>query len=133
MIRPHGFFLVAAARAPLTLPVTYFNTVVPRGSLFRLDYILVSYPRVLDGEGDQISGELLFTLHNTRGVVHNMPDLLFRDITTPAGGSTVRAAWGYRIEWPPGAVITMEVRGMLVSGPEEVSITYLGQKGWGKR
>jgi hypothetical protein len=133
MIRPHVFALVAAARAPLQPPVTFLNTRVPTGAAFRLDYILVVYPRTV-AAGAQTSPELEFTLHNTRGVLHNDPPLLFRDVTTPAGGSRLRAAWGWRIEFPPGAVITMEIRNIAAGPvPATVSVTYLSQRGWGRR
>lgn len=133
LIRPHVFALVAAARRPLQIPITMVSVTVPRGSVFRLDYIMVAYNRTV-AMGAQTSPELLFTLLDTRGVVSNNPDLIFRDVTTPAGGPTVKAAWGWRVEYPPGAIITMEVRGMDPGPvPAYVSITYIGQKGWGQR
>lgn len=133
LIRPHAFFLVAAARVALQVPVTFLNTTVPRGSVFRLDYILVQYPRTV-ALGAQTSPELNFILHNTRGIVHDDPPVFFGAITTPAGGPRVRAAQGLRIEFPPGAVITLEIRNMAAGPvPATVSVTFLGQKGWGKR
>lgn len=133
LIRPHCFMLVAAARAPLQVPVTNLNTVVPRGAIFRLDYIMVAYNRTVV-EGAQTSPELLFALKNSKGIGNNNPDLLFRDVTTPAGGQRVRTAWGWRIEFEPGEVITLEVRGMDAGPvPATVSVTYIGQKGWGRR
>ena len=132
-IRPHCFLLVAASRAPLQLPVTFLDVTVPRGAIFRLDYIMVSYPRTV-ALGAQTSPELTFTLVDTRGVAVNAPDLIFRDVTTPSGGQRVRAAWGVRIEYQPGEVISMKVTGMAAGPvPATVSITYLGQKGWGLR
>ena len=135
LIRPHCFMLVAACRAPLQIPVTMLNTVVPRGAMFRLDYVMVAYNRTIDEEtGAQTSPELSFALKNSKGIAHNNPDLLFRDVTTPAGGTGVRAAWGWRIEFQPGEIITMEVRGMDAGPvPATVSVTYIGQKGWGRR
>lgn len=132
-IRPHAYYLAAAARAPLQVPVTFFNTVVPRGSDFRLDYIMAAYNRTA-ALGVQTSPELEFILHNTRGVDHNFPAIPFNAITTPAGGPEVRAAQGWRIVFPPGAVITLEVRNVAPGPvPAYVSVTYIGQKGWGKR
>lgn len=133
LLRPHCFMLVAATRAPLQLPVTLLNTVVPRGAVFRLDYIMVAYNRTVE-VNTQLSPELLFSLKNSKGVGNNNPDLLFRDVTTPSGGPRVRSAWGWRIEFDPGEVITMEVRGMNAGPvPATVSVTYIGQKGWGRR
>ncbi len=133
LIRPHCFMLVGACRAPLQIPVTILNVVVPRGAIFRMDYVMVSYNRTVV-DGAQTSPELSFALKNTKGVTNNNPDIRFLDITTPAGGPEVKAAFGWRIEFDPGEVITMEVRGMAVGPvPATISITYIGQKGWGRR
>lgn len=133
MIRPHCSIVAAAVRRPLQLPVTYINTVVPRGAIYRLDYILVAYNRTVE-VSTQTSPELLFRLLNTRGIAHNNEPIPFRDITTPAGGPRVMMSHAWRIEFPPGAVITMEVTGMAAGPvPATVSVTYLGQKGWGVR
>jgi len=133
LIRPHVFALVAAVRAPLQLPRTLLNTMVPMGANFRLDYILVTYPRTVVA-GAQTSPELTFTLKNTRGIEHNNPALTFSFITNPAGGPALRAAWAWGIEFPPGAIITMEVSGMNAGPvPATISVTYLSQKGWGRR
>ncbi len=133
LIRPHAFFLVAAANAPLQLPVTYLNTTVPRGAFLRLDYIVVSYP-VTVAAGAQTSPNLTFNLANTKGIMHNDAPILFRDISTPASGNRVRASWGLGIVWEPGAVITLEVRDMVAGPvPSTISVTYICQKGWGRR
>lgn len=125
--------LVAANRLPLQVPLTLIDITVPRGAIFRLDYIMVSYARTV-ALGAQTSPELTFTLSDTRGVNSNERDVFFRNVTTPSGGSTVRAGWAWRIEFQPGEVITMAVRNMLPGPiPATVSITYIGQKGWGRR
>lgn len=133
LIRPHGFFLVGASRLALQVPFTLLNTVVPRGAVFRLDYILVAYP-VTVVAGAQTSPDLNFELLDTRGVSSTNAPLLFKAVTTPSGGTAVRAAWGFRIEYPPGAVISMRITNMAAGPvPATVSVTYLGQKGWGTR
>lgn len=133
LIRPHVFFLVAAVRRALELPFTMLDVTVPRGAVFRLDYILVSYP-VTVLAGAQTSPDLRFELTDSRGVAVNDPAIFFKDVTTPAAGARVRAATGFRIEYPPGAVISMRVSNMAVGPvPATVSVTYLGQKGWGPR
>lgn len=136
LIRPHTYFLVAAARADMPLPYATFNTKVPNGSQFRLDYILVAYDVKTDSEDpdEQSSGDLLFTLSLTDGMRYNNLPIMFQDMTTPAGGKRLRKAWGFRMEIPPNAVLTMEVRYPLA--PERaswISITYLGKKAWGRR
>ncbi len=136
LIRPHTYFLVAANKVNPPRPVAIFNTKVPNGSEFRLDYILVSYPVEVgtDPPGD-LSGALAFTFGITDGLAYNNLPIQFRDMTTPAAGSTLRASWGLRIEVPPNAYLTMEVRqvGGLSNLVQWVSITYLGKKGWGRR
>lgn len=133
LIRPHVSLLVAAANAPLQLPVTFFNTVVPRGGVFRLDYILVAYRRTVE-VGVQISPDLNFRLLDTRGVSNVEPAAPFFMVTNPAGAQSVKAAQGFRIEYKPGEVIVMEVTGQIAGPlPATVSITYLGQKGVGVR
>jgi hypothetical protein len=139
LIRPHAFALVAAMRRPLQLPFTQISVTVPRGAVWRLDYIIVSYPRTVVA-GAQTSPELTFNLVDTRGLTNNdrTRPLAFVDMTTPAGSGTrgprIRAAQGWRIEYQPGEVVTMEVLGMAAGPvPATISVTYLGQKGWGRR
>lgn len=133
MIRPSVFLLAAAVRRPLEIPFTQIDVTVPRGAPFRLDYILVAYSVAVEA-GAQITPDLHFELLDSRGVASDNIPVRFRNITTPAGGSTVRAAWGFRIEYPPGAVISMQVTNMIAGPlPPTVSITYLSQKGWGAR
>lgn len=133
LIRPHAFFLVAAANAPLQLPVTQLNTTVPRGAFLRLDYIVVSYPVTVVANA-QTSPNLTFRLANTKGIMHNDSFIPFRDVTTPSSGNRVRASWGLGIIWEPGAVITLEVGGMVAGPiPSTISVTYICQKGWGRR
>lgn len=133
LIRPHAYFLVAAAKAPLQVPNTLLNTLVPFGAVFRLDYVLVNYPRTVVA-GAQTSPELSFVLKNTRGIEHSNVPILFNTTSTPSGGATLRKAWGYGIEFPPGAIITMEITGMDAGPvPATISVTYLGQRGWGVR
>lgn len=133
LIRPHVSVLVAAARVPLQLPVMTINTTVPRGAVFRLDYILASYPRTVVA-GAQTSRDLIFRLLDSRGVAVNEPAIPFFSVTTPNGGQAVGGVWAWRMEYQPGAVISLEVSGQVTGPvPATVSVTYLGQKGWGRR
>lgn len=137
LIRPHTYFLVAAAKAGLPLPYATFNTKVPNGSLFRLDYILVAYNVQVDVEDPtiQTSADLMFTLSLTDGMRYDNLPIMFQDMTTPAGGNRLRKAWGFRMEIPPNAILTMDVRHAPGGSTRSdwVSITYLGKKTWGRR
>jgi hypothetical protein len=133
MIRPSVFMLAAAVRRALEVPFTQIDVTVPRGAPFRLDYVLVSYP-VTVVAGAQTSPNLHFELYDSRGLASNNVPIRFQDVTSPAGGGRVRAAWGFRIEYPPGAVISMRVTNMAAGPvPAFISVTYLSQKGWGAR
>jgi hypothetical protein len=133
MIRPSVFMLAAAVRRALEIPFTQIDVTVPRGAPFRLDYILVSYP-VTVVAGAQTSPSLHFELYDSRGLASNNVPIRFRDITTPSQNVGVIAAQGFRIEYPPGAVISMRVTNMLAGPvPATISVTYLSQKGWGVR
>lgn len=133
MLRPHCFFIAAVVKKAVQIPVMYISTTLPRGSTFRLDYILVSYTRITQ-ENIQVSPELSLRFLETAGIAHNNQPIPFRDFTTPGGGSgkAIHAAWSWRVEFPPGAIITMEVTGQN-GNPTNISMTYLGVKSWGKR
>jgi hypothetical protein len=136
IIRPHVYFLVAAAKAPLQAPVTILNTKVPTGAPFRLDFMLVQYPLDLTGEGGDVqdSPNIQFTLLNTRGIAHNNVPVNFPLVTNPGPRSTLRASWYLGIEWPANAYITLQVSKVgLGPDPARISVTYLSQKGWGER
>lgn len=133
LLRPRGFFLVAAANLPLQLPYTQIDTRIPRGAWFRLDYILARYP-VTRALGAQTSPDLNFELINSNGVKHQNEPVRFGAVTTPAYGDRIRAAWGMRILFEPGKVIQMRVTGQVPGPlPATVSVTYVGQMGWGRR
>lgn len=130
MIRPRVFILGAAVRRPLQLPITLVSVTVPRGSDWRLDYILASYPRTV-AAGAQTSPELSFRLFTTRGVAHDNRPILFGDVTSPSGFTRVRRSVPLGIPFHPGEVITIEVFGMAAGPvPATISITLHGQKGW---
>lgn len=133
LIRPHAFFLVAANNLPLQLPYTQIDTRIPRGAWFRLDYILARYP-VTRAAGAQTSPDLDFILMNSNGMEHQDNPVRFGAVTTPAYGDRIRAAWGMRILFKPGEVISMRVTGQVPGPvPATVSVTYIGQMGWGHR
>lgn len=133
LMRPRTHILVAAARAPLVLPVTPISVDTPVGSDFRLDYILASYNRTVVA-GAQTSPDLLFMLFDSRGVAMTNQPVKFEDVLTKAGAPRI---WGVsRIGhvYPPRSVIRMEVTGMNAGPvPADISITYLGVKDWGRR
>ena len=133
MIRPHVSLLVAAVRRPLQLPITYVNVTVPRGSMFRMDYILVAWNRTVV-VNTQTSPELRFRLVDAKGVAYTNRSTGFVNVTTPGGGvKGVTASEAWRIEYAPGEIITMEVTNMTPTLPANISVTYLGQKSWGVR
>src|SRR5690606_42118435 len=71
---------------------------------------------------------------NSNGVKHQNAPLRFGAVTTPAYGDRIRAAWGMRILFEPGKVIQMRVTGQVAGPvPATVSITFIGQMGWGRR
>lgn len=135
LIRPHTFFLVAASRAPILIPVTTFNTKVPNGAAFRLDYVLVKWSHAVDAEDPNIPTQVIFNLAMTDGLRYNNVPIAFSDVTTPAAGDKLRTSHGLRIEIPPNAYLTMEVRlsSYVAVVQPNVSITYLGKKSWGRR
>jgi hypothetical protein len=134
LIRPHVFVIGAAVRQAMQVPVMMINATVPRGSTFRLDYILATYPRTVVA-GAQTSPDLSFRLLDTKGISHaGETPIRFSDILTPAGGPKLISAQGWRIEYAPGAIITMEVTGQVAGPiPATISVSYLGQKTWGAR
>jgi hypothetical protein len=133
LLRPNVFCLVAASRLPLQLPHSIISVTVPRGAVFRMDYILANFPRTVVANA-QTSPELRIRLLDSRGVAVNEPVIPFHGFTTPAGGRNVAGVWAWRIEYPPGAVITLEISGQTAGPvPATVSITLLGQRGWGIR
>lgn len=134
LIRPHVFVIGAAVKQAVQVPIMLINATVPRGSAFRLDYILVNYPRTVVA-GAQTSPDLSFRLLDTKGISHTgETPIRFLDILTPAGGPKLISAQGWRIEYAPGAIITMEVAGQVAGPiPATISVTYIGQKAWGAR
>jgi len=133
LYRPRVYLLAAATKTPLQVPVMTLNTKVPFGANFRLDYIAVWYPQSAIA-GVRVSPDLTFTLLNTRGTAHTAPPIAFQDMTTPAGGDKLRRPQGLRIDFPPGAFITLQITGMNAGPvPAVVSVTYIGQLGWAQR
>lgn len=129
-IRPRPFFLVAANRRALQLPVDYLSITTPRGGTFRLLYLLPAFPRTVLA-GAQTSPELRFRVVDTRGVSMVNQPIQMADFTTPAGFSRLRRAQPFWVDYEPGEIITVEVSGQVPGPiPATVSVTLLGQRGW---
>lgn len=130
---PTVFALVAANMKPLQVPITWLSIQVPRGSVFRLDNVLIEYNRTVV-EGVQSSPELQFEIFDSRGLALENGPVFAQMITGPAGGKNVGASWYWGVEYQPGEVISARITNMAAGPvPATISVTYLGQKGPGKR
>lgn len=142
-IRGGAYAIAAAVKKPLQLPVSQINTTVPAGARFRLDYVLVSWPRIMSSDEFQILyPNLSFDLYDSGGHALTVGATDIATALTPGGQDTgisfpfppggyskggVRGLPRFGIEYAPLTVIRMDIRGQ-TGNPPWVSITYLGMR-----
>ncbi len=142
-VRPRPFFLVAAMRKPLQIPVTQIYVQAPAGAKFRIDYMFITYPRRLfDDPISQPDPNLSFQLYDSAGRGMTAVPSDINTVLTPGGtdlslGGTggpyakggVRGMPGWGLEYDPLAVIRVDITGMSAGPlPAHISITYLGMR-----
>jgi hypothetical protein len=125
-------FLLGEMRVPLTQEVQYWTRTVPAGASWRLRYLLVDYLPV-DGDGIQNSQNLSYRLYDGEGLAFQVDPVQLDMVTSPAGLAGLAGTNPIDVEYRGGSTVKLEIHGQVIGlGPDYISITMFGIRGWGR-
>lgn len=122
--------ILGQANIVLNQPIQPWTQLIPVGAPWRLLYLMVNYKRTVVARV-QSTPDLSFTLYDSMGHAFQAAPVLAKQVTSPAGAPSIGSTNPINMSYPGGSTLRLSIEGQIIgTGPETVSVTFFGIRGW---